>query len=141
MRVAGDGYPVIPVILPGVKPDDLKTLPATLTNTTWVKFTSLDDDEALLQLISGIVGQNVKVQPASGECPYRGLRFFDVEHHDYFHGREVLTNRLLQAIRPDKSDGGENRFLAVVGPSGSGKSSVARAGVLAGIQAGGVPDS
>jgi WD40 repeat protein/DNA-binding SARP family transcriptional activator/energy-coupling factor transporter ATP-binding protein EcfA2 len=55
--------------------------------------------------------------------PYKGLRpFLEVDTADFF-GREALTTRLIELI-------GENRFVAVVGPSGSGKSSVVRAGAL-----------
>ena len=56
-------------------------------------------------------------------CPYRGLRFFREEDAAFFFGRDAFTNRLFAAV--DKHD-----FVAVVGASGSGKSSVARAGLV-----------
>ncbi len=62
-------------------------------------------------------------QPLSGECPYKGLRFFDEADANYFHGREALTEQLIDAVRT-------SNFLAVLGVSGSGKSSVVRAGLL-----------
>ncbi|NJN98279.1 MAG: AAA family ATPase, partial [Anaerolineales bacterium] len=72
------------------------------------------------------------------DCPYRGLEFFDVQHAPYFFGREALTRRLLtkieQALEPAEVD--TPRFLAIIGPSGSGKSSLARAGLVAAIQRG-----
>jgi WD40 repeat protein len=60
-----------------------------------------------------------------GICPYKGLQFFDFNEEDpkYFHGRSTLTDELLQKV-----DTGN--FLAVLGVSGSGKSSVVRAGLL-----------
>ena len=59
--------------------------------------------------------------------PYKGLRPFTEADAVDFHGRETLTLRLQARL-----DGTEPwaRFLAVVGPSGSGKSSVVRAGLL-----------
>ncbi|MBD2055012.1 caspase family protein [Oculatella sp. FACHB-28] len=56
-------------------------------------------------------------------CPYRGLEFFDEAHAEYFFGREDLTDQLLDELR-------RGRFVAVVGASGSGKSSLVRAGLL-----------
>jgi len=63
--------------------------------------------------------------PASAvdACPYRGLQAFDEEHAAFFFGRDEDVARLLE-----KLEGGG--FLAVLGPSGSGKSSLVRAGLL-----------
>ncbi len=60
---------------------------------------------------------------ASEICPYKGLEFFTEEDHDYFYGRTELTNKLLDRVR-------QVNFLAVLGASGSGKSSILRAGLL-----------
>ncbi len=65
--------------------------------------------------------------PAPGEPPYRGLRFFDERDAAYFFGREALTARLVERVmQMAESDSPQ---LAVVGASGSGKSSLVRAGV------------
>ena len=58
-------------------------------------------------------------------CPYKGLRYFDCNEEDpkYFYGRTSLTDQLIEKVR-------QGNFLAVLGPSGSGKSSVVRAGLL-----------
>ncbi|HLP90765.1 MAG TPA: caspase family protein [Nostocaceae cyanobacterium] len=58
-------------------------------------------------------------------CPYRGLQYFDFKEEDakYFYGREALIDQLLDKVRT-------SNFLAVLGGSGSGKSSVVRAGLL-----------
>ncbi|MDM8543936.1 caspase family protein, partial [Desulfococcaceae bacterium HSG9] len=60
-----------------------------------------------------------------GICPYKGLAYFDYTGNDpdYFFGREAMTDDLIDRVR-------KNNFLAVLGPSGSGKSSVVRAGLL-----------
>jgi len=72
--------------------------------------------------------------PAPGEPPFKGLEFFDVADADLFFGREALTARLVEHLR--SSPGGERgeRFLAIVGTSGSGKSSLVRAGLVAALQ-------
>lgn len=67
-------------------------------------------------------------------CPYKGLAFYDVDDAPWFAGRERLVARLVARL-VDAS------LLAVVGPSGSGKSSVVRAGLLAAIDAGLLPGS
>ena len=55
--------------------------------------------------------------------PFPGLRPFRMDEKFLFFGREEQTNELLQRLR-------DNRFLAVVGTSGSGKSSLVQAGLL-----------
>ncbi len=57
-------------------------------------------------------------------CPYRGLFAFREEDADYFFGRELIVEQLITAIQ-------DQPFMAIVGPSGSGKSSVVFAGLLA----------
>ena len=71
--------------------------------------------------------------PAPGEPPFKGLEFFDEKDADLFFGREQLTAKLIQELRA-------NTFLAVVvGASGSGKSSVVRAGVVPALRKGAPP--
>ncbi|MCJ0868022.1 hypothetical protein [Streptomyces sp. AP-93] len=70
---------------------------------------------------------------SSGQgAPYAGLSAFQPEDADRFFGRERLTGEVLAKVR-------ERRFLAVFGPSGSGKSSVLRAGLVARARASGWP--
>ncbi|BAZ08719.1 peptidase C14 caspase catalytic subunit p20 [Calothrix sp. NIES-4071] len=59
-----------------------------------------------------------------GINPYLGLRAFSENDSQYFYGREALTQQLLNHIA-------SHSFLAVVGASGSGKSSVVQAGLIA----------
>ncbi len=70
--------------------------------------------------------------------PYKGLRAFQQADAGDFFGREALVEQLLTRLRePDQA----GRFLAVVGPSGSGKSSVVKAGVLPALRRGALPGS
>lgn len=66
--------------------------------------------------------------------PYKGLRAFGEQDAEDFFGREVLTEHLVERLA-------ETRFLAVVGPSGSGKSSVVRAGLVPRLRQGALPGS
>ena len=64
-------------------------------------------------------------------CPYKGLEYFDCNDTDpqYFFGRDRLVSQLLDQVRT-------SNFMALVGASGSGKSSVLRAGLLHQIKIG-----
>ncbi|HET6984772.1 MAG TPA: BTAD domain-containing putative transcriptional regulator, partial [Myxococcaceae bacterium] len=65
--------------------------------------------------------------------PYKGLQpFTEADARDFF-GREGLTRRLVSRLG---EAGPGSRFLAVVGASGSGKSSVVRAGLVPAIREG-----
>ncbi|MEZ4641640.1 MAG: hypothetical protein R3E31_02685 [Chloroflexota bacterium] len=71
--------------------------------------------------------QRLQKQPDKDRCPYQGLRYFDVTDAPRFFGREALTAKLVTHLR-------NHNFLAVVGASGSGKSSVVRAGLVPVLQ-------
>ncbi len=66
--------------------------------------------------------------PLAGIAPYKGLLFFEEADADLFFGREALTARLAERVIALAMDSA-TRFLAVVGASGSGKSSLVRAGL------------
>src|ERR1700733_3300167 len=55
--------------------------------------------------------------------PFPGLRPFSSRDHQYFFGREDQVFALYRLLR-------SNHFIAVIGSSGSGKSSIVRAGLL-----------
>ena len=64
-----------------------------------------------------------------GICPYMGLKAFDQASSEYFYGRETLVQKLVNQISHKTS-------IAVVGASGSGKSSVVQAGLMAELRQG-----
>jgi WD40 repeat protein/energy-coupling factor transporter ATP-binding protein EcfA2 len=138
-RVRQADFRVIPVLLPGATLPERGKLPRFLSRLTWVDFrTGLDDDEPFRRLVAGIRGSapGRDAQSTLGhlnlECPYRGLEVFDETHARFFFGREALTQHLIEALRP-------TCFLAVLGPSGSGKSSLVRAGLIPKLKAGALP--
>jgi serine/threonine protein kinase/DNA-binding SARP family transcriptional activator/ABC-type glycerol-3-phosphate transport system substrate-binding protein len=77
-------------------------------------------------------------EPAATVNPYKGLRAFEEGDAADFFGRERLVERLLTRLG---GSGTRGRFLAVVGPSGSGKSSVVKAGLLPALRQGALPGS
>jgi hypothetical protein len=60
--------------------------------------------------------------------PYLGLRAFDLQHAPIFFGREQETGAVLEALQQQQRNG--CAFVLIVGGSGSGKSSLVRAGVI-----------
>ncbi|WP_251096239.1 caspase family protein [Streptomyces sp. Caat 7-52] len=88
--------------------------------------------------------------PADVPCPYPGLAAFRAEDSAHFFGRDDLVQRLLEAVGShpaaedgtggttagpdDDDDGGSAGPVVVVGASGAGKSSLLRAGLLAGLE-------
>ena len=131
-------YRIIPVLLPHSTRGRREKLPTFLTANTWVEFPrSIDDTVALDKLAKAIRGQapGAGIKLVVGECPYRGLAYFDIQHTNLFFGREGLTDWLLSRLRGTATKSGPTRFLAIMGASGSGKSSLARAGVLAKLKA------
>jgi len=67
-------------------------------------------------------------------CPFKGLATYDVADAEFFFGRERLVSAMVARLAGAS-------LLAVVGPSGSGKSSALRAGLLAELQRGVLPGS
>ncbi len=72
--------------------------------------------------------------PGVDVCPYKGLARYETEDAEFFFGREHMVAEAIGHLV-----GG--RFLALVGSSGSGKSSLLRAGLLHALRSGGLPGS
>ena len=81
------------------------------------------------EAIKALAGPGLQTAPTAAECPYRGLLAFQAQDRRLFFGRESVVREALERISP-------GRLLAVVGASGSGKSSLLRAGVIAAVEAG-----
>ena len=90
----------------------------------------------LIASLRGVDGAAGRIEPVQPETPpppapdfephnpYKGLRAFEAADRGRFFGREAFVGDLLALLRADP------RFLAVIGASGSGKSSVVMAGLL-----------
>jgi WD40 repeat protein/transcriptional regulator with XRE-family HTH domain len=85
--------------------------------------------ERLLDLAANVRREDA---PISGLCPFKGLNYFDEADADWFVGREALTAKLTELVLSLSARG--KRFLAVVGASGSGKSSLVRAGLVSSLR-------
>lgn len=100
-------------------------------------FETLDALESLLEthlrkLLAGLLpaeGEGATRQPSWRRgSPFRGLSFFDVEHAPLYFGRTRAIAEVLSRLRAQAARG--RPFVLIVGMSGGGKSSLARAGVL-----------
>ena len=91
-------------------------------------------DEFLEQFTTRAGGTAVALTPASHRNPYKGLAAFSQHDAPDFFGRSDEIGRLVTMV-------GENRLSAVVGPSGSGKSSLTLAGLLPALAIGAIPGS
>jgi hypothetical protein len=139
----GHALRVVPVLLPGGERGQRSRLPDFLANRTWAEFTrdTLDDENAFHRLKCGILGIAPGPSPGEalheGQCPYRGLEPFDVDHAPFFFGRDAEVDWLIDRLATDFGDvKHENRFLGVIGASGSGKSSLVRSGLVPALRAG-----
>ena len=83
--------------------------------------------EELLELFGGATATVEVVRPN----PFKGLRPFDESDEDHFFGRDDLVDELLRRLASQ-----DHRLTLVVGGSGSGKSSVVRAGLLPRVRRG-----
>jgi hypothetical protein len=118
-----DDFRVIPVLLPGASAD---TISGFIKQRTWVDFRSgLDNQSAFQRLVAGIKGEAVEpdgYRLPDEPAPYRGLERFEAEQKDYFFGREADIRRIMERLA-------NGPFVAIVGASGCGKSSLVRAGL------------
>lgn len=85
--------------------------------------------EAALEVKFAALGFGQTAPRYDARCPFRGLYPFRTEDQEFFFGREGLVARLRERLVRDK-------FLAVLGSSGCGKSSVVLAGLVPALRAG-----
>jgi WD40 repeat protein/transcriptional regulator with XRE-family HTH domain len=81
--------------------------------------------ERLLELAASMRREDA---PAVGLPPYKGLQHFDEQDAELFFGREALIAHLVQRLAEQLAS--DQRLLAIIGASGSGKSSLVRAGLI-----------
>jgi DNA-binding SARP family transcriptional activator len=92
----------------------------------------LDPGSELVRLEQAILSQAPELaaaldeRTASATCPYKGLSSYDADDRDTFFGRVAETTACLERLETSP-------LLVLAGPSGSGKSSLMRAGVGPGL--------
>jgi hypothetical protein len=106
--------------------------------------TNLSQHRSISALLgpSGTAAEEASREPRN---PYKGLRAFTVNDAEDFFGRERLVDELVKdvagIVAPERPNGDAGRLLTIIGPSGSGKSSVVMAGLLPRLQHGALPGS
>jgi len=117
-RRRGGELPVIPVLLEGAEPTT-----TFLFQNTWVAFGERIDPSGIDRLVFAIRPSGGSFRQSATVCPYRALEAFREEHHAFYFGREAFVSAVFERVQ-------QRNLVAVVGPSGSGKSSVVQAGLL-----------
>ena len=129
-KKAAQVFPVIPVLLPGLA-NDAVPIGRFLKLNTYVDLRAgLDDIEGLQRLVAGAQGKAIDDAAAekrlAGLSPYRGLLPFREQDAGLFFGRKRFVDELANKVRQRTA----TNVVAVVGRSGSGKSSIVYAGLL-----------
>jgi WD40 repeat protein len=112
-----------------------------LQNVHFIRFMSRYE-EAFRELLDALPGKRSvsafdEINPAKIPNPFKGLEAFQQTDARFFFGREELIRKALNILGANRP----TRFLAIVGASGSGKSSLVRAGVIPQLRQGKLPKS
>ncbi|CAD5912013.1 nSTAND1 domain-containing NTPase [Planktothrix agardhii] len=114
-------WPVIPLILHPVQ------LPPRLSILVKLNATNPEEWEEAIERLCADLKRPVPAPLAHPSCPYPGMMPFSEEMSDRFFGRDSEIQDCLESLRL-------HPFLAVIGPSGSGKSSLIFAGLIPKLQ-------
>jgi WD40 repeat protein/transcriptional regulator with XRE-family HTH domain len=111
-----------------LRPPDIPTIEARFVSALGLE----EEPKAVARLLDLAANVRREDAPGLGLCPYKGLNCFEEADADLFVGREELTAKLVDRIFPliSKQSPNQARFLAIVGASGSGKSSLVQAGLI-----------
>lgn len=112
-----EGERLLPIIL---KPAEV---PLRLDFRVKLDFTDEKSWDSELRRLLNVLRRPVQAESESIVCPYPGMVPFTVENANLFYGRDKEIETILNRLR-------HQRFLLIVGASGSGKSSLISAGVL-----------
>src|SRR5438067_5252226 len=137
LKLNGQAVRVVPVFLPGVA-NDQEALPPFLRDMLTVAMSAPPQEHDFDRIAAGIGGTAAGPPPARRSSasasrltrtPYLGLLSFTGDDREVFFGREeesrISANRILGVGKPLF----RGRLLGILGPSGSGKSSLIHAGV------------
>ncbi|MGI9436105.1 MAG: protein kinase domain-containing protein [Geminicoccaceae bacterium] len=137
-----------PPPLPHLRDDRLKDLPEAWREAVAAGMADDPSDRyadigtwraAMLSALSLDSASSLSTQPTrilhtQVSCPYKGLAAYEPEDARYFYGRETLIDEMVRRVQL-------NRVLVIGGSSGSGKSSLLRAGLIPALRAGALPGS
>jgi hypothetical protein len=116
--------PIIPVLLPGAKLEGRHW--SQLSARSFVEMEGATDDDVVDRVANAVRGldpPDVGAVADAGREPYPGLRQFTTDEADLYFGREADIDAMVDLCRVPG-------LAAVLGPSGSGKSSLVRAGLI-----------
>ena len=118
----GRSFPVVPVLLEGADPEQVSGF---LALNTWVDLRGGLHNAQVDHLVRATRdARSIESSTSSTEiCPYRSLNAFREEDAALFFGREAFALKVLNKLL-------ERNLVAVIGRSGSGKSSAVQAGLL-----------
>lgn len=129
---------LIPVILPGVTPEQQQGLPMSFQRRLWIPFPRDTRDVPALQALAAAIRKAGDVRGGAPDrapgvldaaaCPYRGLRGYREEDAYRFFGREHAVQQVLLHLS-------QSPVVTLAGPARVGKTSVVRAGVLPELRA------
>ena len=121
------GRTILPVLL---EPNARSALVADVQEVRWVPANGHVAEQRLVDALRKLTLDPRFALPWNGsKSPYPGLHPFEEDRAGVFYGRDPEIARVLQRLTGPRGDTSE-RFVVVVGASGSGKSSLVRAGVL-----------
>jgi Novel STAND NTPase 1/WD domain, G-beta repeat/TIR domain len=122
-----DRFPLVPVIAANAQAPGLPFL----RRLNWVEAPLVTEDKTLHRLVAALKGESVATTTPLWKLvnPYRGLEAMTEVNADYFYGRSTETAAVLTALAEK-----HGRCPILIGASGVGKSSVARAGVLSALK-------
>jgi len=123
----GGNYPFIPVLL---SPNRTSSLPSFARQFQGVHLPTTNEVE-LGKLLQAVLGTGPEHEGAAGRrqsirltaSPFAGLRAMTEADSDLFFGREAEIAALIETLKA-------HRLVAIVADSGSGKSSLAQAGLI-----------
>jgi WD40 repeat protein len=121
-------FTIFPVLGPGANPD---RLPAFLRQHQWVDLRAASAETAIRSLVDELQAPAapVAVHPDSQRCPFLGLLPFSLEDGALYFGRDAEVQSTLNALQ-------DSSVVAVIGDSGSGKTSLIQAGLVPALQRG-----
>src|SRR5262245_10716844 len=114
-QAVGYGHTQISRLEQNLRLPDIPTIEARFVPALGLE----EEPKAIARLLDLAANIRREDAPALGLCPYKGLNYFDEADADLFVGREALAAKLVERVVSLNLDHEKERFLAIVGASGS----------------------